>query len=116
MKLKEDQLLRNASEFETYKDVLDTPGWRILVEDPVRRETEWSENEIKRLAMENIRQNEDEIVRLQEYRKALIFVQNQIVMRTELGEISSRTLRKRAEQLGLAKPETYPVPKFQEVK
>ena len=101
MRLKPEQILELSQEFETYKDVLATPGWRKLVDEPLDREIAWCMEEIKTKASMGVRGWELEVTELRSYLNALNFVRDQIVHRVVIGAEASKTFKRRAQQLGL---------------
>lgn len=117
MKLKEPLIKYYAEQFAKYKDMLNHPAWRELVEEPLLKEIEWARAEIDRMMTEGrpTAQVCEEARDLGSYVQALRFVLHQIMRREQLGRASAGWMQKRAEQLGLAKEEEIQPPKFEEV-
>lgn len=115
MKPSEEKLKKLSDDYLKVADLVNHPGWRDLVEKPLDEEIHWTEVEMRNI-MDGI--EKDPRIRwehVREYRKALMFVRNQILLRIRLGKDAFGTLAARAEQLGLREAEEVKVPTFQEV-
>ena len=116
-RIRDEQIRQWAEEFRTYSDVIATPGWRLLVEEPLAREIEWCKTEIAESVLNQaVGVNVQDLVELKAYVRALQFVLQQVLHREDLGETANKVLRRRAEELGRTRPDDRGVPKFAEVK
>jgi hypothetical protein len=113
MSLRQEQIRKWAAEFDSYRDVLDTPGWRMM-KQLILDNAEFYQGEINRIIRDrtipdaeglprrcSMEERIEEISRLEARRDEDLMILDQIENKVRLGAEAYRTVK---------------VPKFEEVK
>lgn len=97
------QTAEYARAWEAYKDLVNTPAWREMVEEPLEREMKFCREEMANI-LTGSRSGlpADELLDLRAYYRALEFVKLQVLYRKQLGEEAEGVLKRRAVALGLS--------------